>query len=301
LSADEDYFEVSAPHGGPTASGVRAKPAESELEALREQVHELSASHGRLEDQIRQLHRVKTVMDLLAGVAHDMANALTGIVWCAEALKKRINSIDADLADGLTDFVGVAEYSRTLARRLVSISGGRDSRFDECRIQDVVNNSVWLVRLLRPRRIELLPELNAPAARVWGSAEQLQQIVVNLASNAFDALGERGGTVRIELDEVTAASGRSAGPAVRIRVSDTGRGMTHDTLRRAFEPFFTTKAARDGNGLGLAVVKGIVERHQGWLRAQSTPGQGTTIEVTLPCIAQQAPGAPGDGEQVRRA
>jgi two-component system cell cycle sensor histidine kinase/response regulator CckA len=281
LSAEEDYYEVSAPDAG-RASSVRARAPLGEVEALREQVRELTASHSLLEDQIRQLHRVKTVMDLLAGVAHDMANALTGIVWCAEALKKRVNSIDPELSDGLTDFVGVAEYSRRLARRLVTISGGRDSRFDACRIQEIVDNGLFLVQLLKPRRIDLVPELHAPEALIWGSAEQLQQIIVNLASNAFDALGERGGTVRIQLDDAPRDAGVKGGPCVRIRVSDTGRGMNPDTLRRAFEPFFTTKAARDGNGLGLAVVKGIVERHQGWLRAHSTVGQGTTIEVLLP-------------------
>jgi signal transduction histidine kinase len=290
LSAEEDYYEVSAPDTG-RGSSVRAKAALGELESLREQVRELTGAHGRLEDQIRQLHRVKTVMDLLAGVAHDMANALTGIVWCAEALKKRVANIDPELTEGLADFVGVAEYSRKLARRLVSISGGGESRLEACPIQEIVNNGVWLVQLLRPRRIELLPELNAPDALVWGSAEQLQQIIVNLASNAFDALGERGGTVRIQLDETaTDGAGRSAG-CVRIRVSDTGRGMNGDTLRRAFEPFYTTKVARDGNGLGLAVVKGTVERHRGWLRAHSAVGRGTTIEVLLPRM--QAPSASG--------
>jgi two-component system cell cycle sensor histidine kinase/response regulator CckA len=287
LSAEEDYFEVSVPDTGRTSS-VRARAPLGEVDMLREQVRELTASQARLEDQIRQLHRVKTVMDLLAGVAHDMANALTGIVWCAEALKKRVNAIDPELSEGLTDFVGVAEYSRKLARRLVTISGARESRLEACRVEEVVRNGVWLVELLRPRRIELVSELEAPDALVWGSAEQLQQIIVNLVSNAFDALGERGGTVRIELDETGRDGSGQLAPCVRIRVSDTGRGMSRDTLRRAFEPFFTTKLARDGNGLGLAVVKGIVQRHQGWLRAHSKVGRGTTIEVLLPRIDDAA-------------
>ena len=255
--------------------------AESELEALRRQVAELEGERAMLEDQVQKLHRVKTVMDLLAGVAHDLSSALTGIVWCSEALERRI-AADSDLRAGLSDFVGAAEYARTLARRLLAVGRAREgTRFEACAIQSVVADATALVETLRPHTATLRSELHAPDALVYGNPEQLQQVIVNLTTNAFDAVGSEGGTVSVSVDELAGES--ESAPWVRIRVHDSGHGMAPDTLRRAFDPFYTTKGARDGNGLGLAVVKSIVQRHHGRLRARSgTTGQGTTIEVLLP-------------------
>jgi two-component system, cell cycle sensor histidine kinase and response regulator CckA len=273
--------------GDDTAQLARSA-APSELEILRARVQELELAHSLLEDQVQKLHRVKTVMDLLAGVAHDLSSALTGIVWCSEALQRRI-AAETDLGAGLADFVSAAEYARTLARRLLTMGKAREGTiFQACSIHSVVADATALVETLRPHTATLQSELLAPDAMVYGNAEQLQQVIVNLTTNAFDAVGGGGGTVRVCVDELPPTASAGPLPWVRIRVSDTGHGMTEDTLRRAFEPFFTTKGARDGNGLGLVVVKNIVQRHRGRLNARSGTGQGTTIEVLLPCS-----GAPG--------
>lgn len=286
MGGEEHYYNVSGAGDAALAeervsevSGLR-RPPRSELEMLRERVAELEADQLLLEDQVRQLHRVKSIMDLLQGVAHDLSNALTGIVWCSEALARRLDAIDSDLTAGLADFVGAAEYARKLARRLLAIGRQRDGRFEACRVEEVVRAAASLLETLRPRAVVLTPVLCAPNAVVWGNAEQLQQVIVNLATNAFDAVAGAGGTVQIELEEGLALSDER--PGVLIRVRDTGQGMSAETLRRAFEPFFTTKGAKDGNGLGLVVVKTIVERHGGELRAKSVLGRGTTIEVLLP-------------------
>jgi signal transduction histidine kinase len=281
-SADDESTLVVVGDEEPLLPESGQAAAQSELEALRARVAELEASTSMLEEQVQKLHRVKTVMDLLAGVAHDLSSALTGIVWCSEALERRIAQ-DSDLKAGLSDFVSAAEYARTLARRLLTVGRAREgTAFEPCAIQNVVADATALVETLRPHTATLTSELHAPEAIVYGNAEQLQQVIVNLTTNAFDAVGGHGGTVYVSVDELPADAAEQM-PWVRIRVRDTGHGMAPETLRRAFDPFFTTKGARDGNGLGLAVVKTIVQRHHGRLHARSgTKGQGTTIEVLLP-------------------
>jgi two-component system cell cycle sensor histidine kinase/response regulator CckA len=281
VAADSEASVVTVGESARTGEAQTAQ--RSELETLRARVAELEVSQFLLEDQVRQLHRVKTVMDLLAGVAHDLSSALTGIVWCSEALQRRI-AADSDLNVGLADFVGAAEYARKLARRLLTLGKPREEGFEPCSIQRVVADAAALVETLRPHTATLESELCAPDAFVFGNADQLQQVIVNLTTNAFDAVGKTGGTVRVRLDELP-TNGHKGEPCwVRIRVEDTGDGMTPDTLRRAFEPFFTTKGSREGNGLGLVVVKTIVERHRGRIKAQSRRGHGTTIEVLLPRV-----------------
>jgi two-component system cell cycle sensor histidine kinase/response regulator CckA len=271
---DEDGFDGQPEH-------ERSHPL-PELESLRLRVEDLEVENMLLEDQVRQLHRVKTVMDLLAGVAHDLSNALTGIVWCAEAVQRRLTAMESDLSAGLSDFVTAAEYARKLARRLLTIGKQRDGSFEPCKLHDVVRDAAELVDTLRPHTATLVRVFEAPDLTVWGNAEQLQQVIVNLATNAFDAVGASGGTVHVMLDELRVMGDAQQSHWARIRVRDTGHGMSADVLKRAFEPFFTTKGAHDGNGLGLVVVKTIVERHRGRMRAHSTVGRGTTIEVLLP-------------------
>ncbi len=237
-----------------------------------------------LEDQVRQLHRVKTMADLLGGVAHDLSSALTGIVWCTEAVRARLSAQDADLGAGLGDFVNAADYARKLARRLISIGRQRDGQFAACRIQDVVAETAALLETLRPRSVQLCVRLDAEEAWVIANADQLQQVLVNLATNAFDATSVAGGSVEITLEQC----GVPPEGTVVLSVTDTGPGMSEETLERAFEPFFTTKGGHDGNGLGLVVVKSIVHGHGGELHAKSVLGEGTQMVIHLPLAEPQA-------------
>lgn len=271
----------------PRATKLQRRP-DLELIGLKLRVAELEDQNFLLEDQVRQLHRVKTIVDLLGGVSHDLSSALTGIVWCSEAVRGRIAAFDHDLSAGLTDFVNAADYARRLARRLISIGRPRDGQFGLCRIEALVEEAASLAETLRPRSIELHTYLNAPDAWMWGNSDQVQQVIVNLATNAFDATSSKGGRVDIKLEHGEMEEDGALQPCARLTVTDTGSGMTPETLARAFEPFFTTKGAQDGNGLGLVVVRTIVERHGGRVRADSKPNKGTTMEVELPLT--EAPG-----------
>jgi signal transduction histidine kinase len=257
---------------------------------LRERVAELEAERAALEEQVRNLNRVKTTMDLLAGVAHDLAAALTGVVWCSQALCRRLQAHDPELSEGVADFVGAADFARQLARRLVSISRQPDVATDEYELRVVFAEAMDLLETLRPPKVRLHASYEADAQWVHGNADQLQQIVINLVANAFDALQDREGTVEVTLS-ASAAPARDTQAEVsehgwaRLSVYDDGRGMDDATLKRAFEPFFTTKEAQGGSGMGLVVVERVVERHGGVLRVESNLGCGTKVDVYLPRIA----------------
>jgi signal transduction histidine kinase len=268
------------------------KRTNEDASGLRARIAELEAERATLEEQVRSLNRAKTTMDLLAGVAHDLAAALTGVVWCSQALCRRLEAHDPELSEGVADFVGAADFARQLARRLILISRQPDVATDEYELHLVFGEAVDLLETLRPPKARLHATYAADALWVHGNADQLQQIVINLVANAFDALQDREGTVEVALAASAAPDPRAAEEVAAqgwalLRVSDNGSGMDVATLERAFEPFFTTKEAQAGSGLGLAVVKRVVERHGGMVRAVSSVGGGTTIDVYLPTIAAQ--------------
>ncbi len=267
------------------------RPSEDAAE-LRQRVARLEDERAALEEQVRTLNRAKTSMELLAGVAHDLAAALTGVVWCSQALCRRLEAHDPELSEGVADFVGAADFARQLARRLVLISRQPDVATDSYLLAEVVRESLALLETLRPPKARMNATF-ADCAQLWvhGNADQLQQIVINLVANAFDALPSAGGTVSVTLDvseSPAAAAARSLSEPDRgwghLRVRDDGRGMDEQTLARVFEPFFTTKDAQGGSGLGLVVVKRVVERHGGFMTVRSAAGEGTTVDVFLPSI-----------------
>jgi len=139
-----------------------------------------------------------------------------------------------------------------------------------------VEDSLDLLRH-RLRNVTVVKEVD-PAARVLGLPGQIDQVLMNLLTNAAQALGEDGGTIRIAV--------ATGGDSVRIAVSDDGPGIPPEVLPRIFDPFFTTKDVGEGSGLGLSIVHGIVERHRGHIDVKSAPGQGTTFTISLPSFVR---------------
>lgn len=266
-------------------------PSEDAAE-LRRRVARLEEERAALEEQVRTLNRAKTTMELLAGVAHDLAAALTGVVWCSEALCRRLEAHDPELSEGVADFVGAADFARQLARRLVLVSRQPDVATDSYLLAEVVRESLELLETLRPPRARLnVSMVSCEHLWVHGNADQLQQIVLNLVANAFDALASDGGSVTVTLAASEAPPAGAARALAEpecgwghLRVRDDGRGMDAETQARIFEPFFTTKDTQGGSGLGLVVVKRVVERHGGFMTLRSSAGEGTTVDVFLPRI-----------------
>jgi PAS domain S-box-containing protein len=251
----------------------------------------------RLESTLARSRRLEALASLSAGVAHDFNNLVTAIHGSAELARAEL---DADAGTPTTDRAKVAldriEKASTraagLTRQLVSI--GRRRSGDE-RVVDVdaaIEGLADLLRGLLGETSQLELRLGSGTSHVRIDPSQLEQIVVQLVSNARDALGDRGHvtveTVPVELDEAYRERNPEAspGPKLVLRVSDDGFGMARESRARLFDPFFTT--TRRGSGLGLAAVHGLVTRAGGHIEVESDPGEGSTFRVFLPAVTEPA-------------
>jgi CheY-like chemotaxis protein len=226
-------------------------------------------------------------------VAHDFNNLLTTIHGYAELSRDGLESDDPRLAD-LDEILRAVDRGAELTGQLLAFSRRQPASPDRVDLNALIAGRTLLLRRTLGEQVQL--ELQ-PAGGLWSvSADpgQLEQVLVNLALNARDALRE-GGRIRIETENVYLTRGQareqgdvSPGPYAVLRVSDDGVGMDARTRERAFEPFFTTKEPGAASGLGLAAVHGIVEEARGHVRIRSSPGSGTTVEVYLPALERPA-------------
>jgi signal transduction histidine kinase len=180
------------------------------------------------------------------------------------------------------------ERGKDLVGQVLTFSHKSEGEPRPTELIPVIKESIRMLRAsLRPT-IKIWENLTTESALVLVDPTQAQQIIVNLATNAAYAMGRRGGTLTIELSDFTPTSrsapapGMTAGPYLRLGISDTGAGMDRQTMERVFDPFFTTKKRTEGTGLGLWVVHSIVKKHRGAITVTSAPGEGSTFEVFLP-------------------
>jgi two-component system cell cycle sensor histidine kinase/response regulator CckA len=251
-------------------------------------------ARGRLEDQLRQAQKMEAVGQLAGGVAHDFNNLLTVISGYGRLAQRRIGAGPG--AQELAEVERATERATQLTRQLLAFS--RQQVLDPVLLDlnEVARALVpMLDRLIGDDvAVAVLAEADLPTVRADRS--QLEQVVINLAINARDAM-PTGGTLTIETRAVAldgADHVARAGPHVCLTVTDTGVGMDRETLQRIFEPFFTTKETGQGTGLGLATVHGIVSQSDGRVNVYSEPGLGTTFKVFLP-----AAGASGAATEPR--
>ena len=249
----------------------------------------------KLEFQLFQAQKMETLGTLAGGIAHDFNNLLTGIMGYQELV--------ADvLEDNITarEYLAEARGASLRARDLVEqiLTFGRQSPDDQYMPLDlglVIEEARRLLRATIPATIAIETHISPDCGSVQGDATQIHQVILNLGSNAAHAMQPKGGVLTISLEPVDRATSRSAtlatlpaGDYLRLTVSDNGHGMEETTLQRIFDPFFTTKEVREGTGLGLAVVHGIVRAHRGGVDVESRLGQGSTFHIYLPMAATEA-------------
>jgi two-component system cell cycle sensor histidine kinase/response regulator CckA len=229
----------------------------------------------RLEAQFRQAQKMEAIGRLAGGIAHDFNNLLT-IITGNVHLIQHLPPGDSEFGQLIEDINDAATRAASLTRQLLTFSRKQPTRPESLDVNEVVRGMAGLLKRLIGERVTVRTELAENPLRVRADRGQLEQVVMNLAINAKDAMPE-GGTLTIGTAELT-GEGRFA----QLLVRDTGIGMTADVKQHLFEPFFTTKDVGKGTGLGLATVYGIVQQSGGTIEVESAPGAGATFRIRLP-------------------
>jgi signal transduction histidine kinase/ActR/RegA family two-component response regulator len=266
---------------------------EVEQETLRRYAGQLETEVAQRTEQLQQAQKMEAVGLLAGGIAHDFNNLLTVIMNRAGLLRQRPESAEA-VAAGLALIERTAQRAAALTRQLLTFSRKQVLQPRLVDLNRVVTDMADMLRPLLGERIALCVATTPELGRVNADPGHLEQVVMNLAVNARDAMPEGGRltleTADIELDESFPGRppGLRAGPYVVLTVSDTGAGIDAATQARMFEPFFTTKATGQGTGLGLSTVYGIVKQHGGYISVESAPGRGATFRIFLPRAGAEA-------------
>jgi PAS domain S-box-containing protein len=259
---------------------------------------------ARLEEQLRQSQKMEAVGTLAGGIAHDFNNILGGILGYAELALA--SAQDPGQRADLDEIVRAASRGRDLVSAILRFSRRQESVRRPIDLAQVVGESLRLLRPTLPSTIELEPKLTLSTPRVLADATAVQQVVMNLATNAAHAM-KQGGRMEIALESfyakdtwVRSRPGVREGAYIVLRVQDCGEGMTSEVRSRALEPFFTTKETGGGSGLGLAMVHGIMREHEGTVELESEPGVGTTVRCLFPAIADAPVVGVGHEEETPR-
>ena len=247
-----------------------------------------------LEGRLFQAQKMETLGTLAGGIAHDFNNLLTGIIGYHELATDTIPE-DHPARACLDEARGASMRARDLVEQILTFS--RQSSGEEYEPVDltlVLREAGRFLRATLAANIVIETDIPEDAGRVLANTTQIYQVLLNLGSNAAHAMRSNGGTLRISMhpteigaERVPTLGGATPGRYLRLDISDTGHGIDETTLRRIFDPFFTTKNSREGTGLGLAVVHGIIRAHRGAIDVESTVGIGTTFHIYLP-VAEKA-------------
>jgi PAS domain S-box-containing protein len=249
-----------------------------------------------LEAQFRHAQKLESVGQLAAGVAHDFNNILTVIQGYSECLMMRCRG-DQTTTAALKQISDASQRAAALTRQLLLFSRKQVIQPKLVDLNAILQNLATMLARLLGEDISLETSYGPNLPPILADSGMLEQIVMNLAVNARDAM-PKGGRLSISIaaleiseDYVNCTADSRLGHFVRLTVSDTGTGMDRKTLDRVFEPFFSTKEVGKGTGLGLATVHGIVKQHQGWIEVASEPGIGTTFRIYLPAanVTSQLP------------
>jgi two-component system cell cycle sensor histidine kinase/response regulator CckA len=249
----------------------------------------------RLEDQLRQSQKMEAIGQLSGGVAHDFNNLLTVIQVNAALIMREANATKST-REHATDIIEASDRAAALTRQLLMVSRKQVMQQSVVDVNDIVRNMMRMLQRALGEDITLHAHCSTQLPLVKADVGMLEQVLLNLAVNARDAM-PAGGQLSIATGEKRVSSTQSTrgfevkpGPHVFVSVSDTGIGIPPETLPHIFEPFFTTKDVGKGSGLGLATVYGIIRQHHGWIDVASQTGRGTTFCFYIPVTTERRRG-----------
>jgi len=255
--------------------------------------------HSKLEAQLRQAQKMEAVGTLAGGIAHDFNNILTAIIGYTE-LALEENRDGRTSPEELEQVMKSAERARDLVRRILAFSRKAEADFRPFDLNRTVKQVAEMLERTIPRMIRIDVHIEDQPSLIHGDAGQIEQVLLNLASNAKDAMPEGGrlvfevGHVNMDKTYYRLHPADPSGECAQLIVSDTGHGMDKETLEHIYDPFYTTKEVGKGTGMGLAMVYGIVKNHGGYISCYSEPNQGTSFKIYIPKLKKEAYLTPED-------
>jgi signal transduction histidine kinase/ActR/RegA family two-component response regulator len=264
---------------------------------MAESLKNRKAENLQLEMQLRQSQKFEALGTLAGGIAHDFNNVLSPIFGYTEMAMDGVPE-DGQVYNDLKEVRHAAIRARDLVKQILAFSRQAESERTPLKIQFVIKEALKLLRASLPTTITITRAIDEECGPVLADPTGIHRIVMNLCTNAYHAMREKGGQLKVALEESRFASGDrvssldwNPGPYVKLTVSDTGHGMDDDVQQRIFDPYFTTKPPGEGTGMGLAVVHGIVKSFGGDIFVQSEIGKGTTFEIYFPRIESKSESA----------
>jgi PAS domain S-box-containing protein len=261
----------------------------------------------KLETQMQQAQKLESLGVLAGGIAHDFNNLLTGILGYAELALHDLSPA-SPACDSIREIIRTTTHAAELSRQMLAYSGKGRFVIGPLNLNEVVREMSHLLKVSLSKKAVLNLRLADNLPAVEADATQVRQVIMNLITNASEALGDRSGFISISTGAMSCDRPYLAktwldeqlpeGVYVYLEVSDTGCGMDEETQKKIFDPFFTTKF--QGRGLGLAAALGIVRGHKGAIRLYSEPGRGTTFKILLPALDQPAAGLAKEPSEVER-
>lgn len=244
-----------------------------------------------LETGLRQAQKMESIGALAGGIAHDFNNILFPIIGYAEMSLDEIPETNAFIRENLNQVLAGADRAKKLVQQILTFSRQTEHQVHPIRLEPVLKESIKLLQATLPATIEVVLKIEPNSGEILGDPTQVHQIMMNLCTNAYHAMMERGGVLTVEMKSVfipeegdLVPKGLNPGAYLRLSIEDTGHGIDGVDIERIFDPYFTTKPQGKGTGLGLSVVHGIVRSYGGDISVESDPGKGTRFEVYFPAL-----------------
>ena len=259
---------------------------------------EADKAYAKLDAQLIQFQKMETIGTLSGGIAHDFNNILSAIMGYAELAIMHMDESGPSRGH-LQEVLRASQRAKALVGQILAFSRENEPEFGPVQIGLIVKETIKMLRATLPASIQIDSDVTTDGM-VMADAGQIQQVVMNLCTNAYHAMKESGGQLRIKLTELFLDSAAARphdlkpGPYLRLLVADTGIGINRNLQHRIFEPYFTTKKKGEGSGLGLSMTYGIIKNHKGGITLKSKPAKGSSFFVYLPKLEYQ----PTDRKQV---